>query len=212
MDPKTTDPLAFFSEWFVEPLVVADRTVASIMEAINAHPLADDQSAQDFFLPLRERSNAPGRQRIWCENQENFYCFVRTGAMNQADPPVYFESCLDLERDGGIPRSKIIPPGDGIDVEHTLVSPTFTGFLWHALGHHICLRLDWGGHLAESVGGVQFPAPVHVGDAFWNPPGREFPAGFTCLVGEDALVIETWGAAFRTDAARASFEERYLGG
>jgi len=36
-----------FNEWFAEPIVAIDNSVAGIIDALNRHPLADDQIEQD---------------------------------------------------------------------------------------------------------------------------------------------------------------------
>jgi hypothetical protein len=203
MNPRDVDPIEFFNEWFLEPIVVTDHSVAGIIDALNRHPLADDQTAQDYVMPTRRCRERAGRFRIYGENQDVYYCFVYDGDETKLDPPVYFESCLDLKIDYGINESDII----GND--HVLVANRFTDFLWQMLGHHICLRLESSGQFSDGVTGICSDDPIQLNHSFINPLGREFPAGYTCFVSDDVICIPGWGAAFLTAVARKAFINRY---
>src|SRR5437016_10865343 len=102
MMPLNDDPLEYFSRWLTQPIVPAGpRSVLSVLDALNRHPLAQDETAQDYVMPPGRYREKPGRFRIFGENQDTWYCFVYEGTEMQADPPVYFETCLDLKRDHG---------------------------------------------------------------------------------------------------------------
>jgi hypothetical protein len=58
-------PIDFFNEWFTEPIVITDPSVAGVIEALNRHPLADDQTAQDYVMPTRRCRECPSRFRIY---------------------------------------------------------------------------------------------------------------------------------------------------
>lgn len=197
-------PVDVLGRWFAEPLVLGgDRSVAGVLDALNQHAFAQDESAQDYVMPARRYREQAGRFRIWGENQDTFYCYVRAEQAGEADPPVYFETCLDLARDHGY------DPAEIVDGDSVLVCPRFTTFLWHMLGHSICLRLEPGDCLAEEVNGVTFSGVCKMDASFVNPLGHEFPAGFTCYFGTDAICIPDWGAAFRTQQAREAFLNRF---
>lgn len=149
-------------------------------------------------MPLRRCREHAGRIRIWGENQDTFYCFVYDGDELKPNPPVYFESCLDLSTDYGINQS------DVFDGDHVLVAETFTHFLWHMLGHHICLRWEFHDHMNDSVNGVKF-TDVNIDDSFHYPLFREFPAGYGPLFRHDTICIPDWGAAFLNRNARDAF-------
>lgn len=201
MNPRGAHPIVFFNEWFAEPIVVTDPSVAGVIDALNRHPLADDQTAQDYVMPTRRCRERAGRFRIYGENQDTYYCFVYEGDESKIDPPVYYESCLLADHG--------IDPAFVIDGDHVLVADRFSDFLWQMLGHHICLRLESGGHFKQPVTGIVWHGVVKLGDAFVNPMGREFPAGFTCFACDDVLCIPDCGAAFRTSQSRDSFIARY---
>jgi hypothetical protein len=173
------------------------------MDALNRHPLAGDQTAQDHTIPVQDARDHPGRFRIYGENQYAFYCFVYDGEETKTDPPVFFETCLDLQIDCAVASADIIG-GD-----HVLVAIRFSDFLWQMLGHHICLRADFGDQLSSSVTGIVCNEPIELDDAFINPLGREFPAGFTCFVSDGVICIPDWGAAFLTAESREKFVAKY---
>ena len=198
MDTAKIDPILHFNRWFTKPIDVNDRTVLAVVEALNQHPSADNQTAQDYVMPLRRCREHAGRFRIWRENQDTFYCFVYDGDELTANPPVYFESCLELAPDYGIDQS------DVIDGDHVLVARTFTDFLWHMLGHHICLRCDFHDHMNPTVSGLQFN-DVEPDNSFRFPLCRAFPAGYGPYFRHDTIFIPDWGAAFLNRDARDSF-------
>jgi len=154
-------------------------------------------------MPMRRCREHAGRFRVYGENQDVYYCFVYEGDESKTDPPVYFESCLDLHNDYGINQSDII------DGDHVLVADRFTLFLWQVLGHHICLRMESGGQFSNDVTGVVFNGDLELDGSFINQLGRDFPAGYTCFVSDDAICIPDWGAAFLTARSRESFMTRY---
>lgn len=201
MNPRSAHPINFFNEWFAEPIMLTDPSVAGVIDALNRHPLAGDPTAQDYVMPIRRCREHAGRFRIYGENQDTYYCFVYDGKESKIDPPVYYESCL-LEEHG-------IDPAFIINGDHVVVADRFSDFLWQMLGHHICLRLESAGHFKQNVCGIVWDGVVKLDERFFNPTGREFPAGFTCLMSEDALCIPDWGAAFRTSQSRECFMARY---
>jgi hypothetical protein len=203
MNPRDVHPIAFFNEWFAEPFDVQDYSVAGIVDALNRHPIAGDPTAQDYVMPMRRCREHAGRFRVYGENQDVYYCFVYEGDESKTDPPVYFESCLDLHTDYGIDQSDII------DGDHVLVAERFASFLWQVLGHHICLRMESGGHFSSHVTGVVFNGGVDLDASFINQLGSDFPAGYTCFVSDSAICIPDWGAAFLTARSRESFMTRY---
>jgi hypothetical protein len=197
-------PIDYFNKWFAEPIAVVDNSVAGIIDALNRHPIADDTTAQDYVMPISRCRELAGRFRIYGENQDVYYCFVNEGDEYKTDPPVYFESCLDLKVDYGFDDSDIL------NNDCLLVADRFSAFLWQMLGHHICLRMESSDHFSPSVNGILFGIEsVNPRDSFINPLGREFPAGFTCLVADDAICIPDWGCAFLTSQSRDSFMIRY---
>jgi hypothetical protein len=190
------------SYWFARPLLIsASQSVAQVLDALNDHPLAQDEQAQDYVMPKKRYFDNPGRFRIWGENQDNFYCFVTARDSNAIDPPVYFETCLDLVRDCRIDPTHVLPGNCVLVTEH------FTSFLSFMLAHHICLRLEKGSHLANAVNGIVFSQPLKTCCNLTNPLGREFIAGYTPYVGQDVICIPDWGAAFRNQSAREQFVE-----
>lgn len=198
------DPLVYFGRWTTEPVVPSDgRSVLSVMDALNRHPLARDESAQDHVMPAARYREKAGRFRIFEENQGTWHCFVRSGDELLDDPPVYFETCLDLKQDCGFPESGIL------DGNHVLACERFTGFLWFLLARHFCLRMEAADYFAPGVHGILSEKELVPDGAWVNPLGRNFPAGFTCYVGEGTLCVPGWGAAFLNDAARDRFLRRF---
>jgi hypothetical protein len=193
-------PIAYFNRWLADPIdVVGEPSVRSLVDALNRHPLARDETAQDYFVPPHRYREHPGRFRILGENQDLWYCFVEEGREIEPDPPVYFESSLDLEIDHACPAQDII------DGDHVLVCERFTDFVWHMLGQQIAIRLEGNGLYAPGVSGVLFDRPVAIRHPFFNPLGREFPAGFTCYIAPETICIPEWGAAFLDEESRRRF-------
>lgn len=203
MNPRNVYPIDYFNPWFVEPIVVNDNTVAGVIDALNRHPLSDDETAQDYVMPARRCRERPGRFRVYGENQDNYHCFVYEKDALSAEPPVYFESCLDLKRDCGIADADIL------DGDHVRVASRFSDFLWQMLGHHICLRLEWADHLAKEVSGIIFDAGLKLGDEFITLLERDFPAGYTSFASEGVICVPDWGAAFLNARARDLFLDLY---
>ncbi len=199
-DPPS-DPFDFYNRWLVEPIQSTGRTVEDIVGVLNLHPLDLDETAQDGFMRLEHARTAPGRYRVWLENQDIFQCFVEVGRESEVDPPVFFESCLDLDRDYRFTANEILDVGGPC----VLVCDRFTDFLAFALGQLLCLRLDPSPVWRSQVTGVVFDGPVETPDGFVNPLGRPFPNGYTTWIGRDSVCIPDWGAAFLTPRARADF-------
>jgi len=203
VDPLAGHPFDTFGPWFRTPLQLpADRSVRGIVDALNAHPLADDEHAQDYVVRPSRYLERPGRFRIWGENQDNHYCWVRAEQAGEPDPPVYFEShAFDLVKDAHFDPVEIVE-GDSV-----LVCPLFTQFVWFMLAHHICLRGANSPLFAASVTGVQFSRGTTIGldDTFVNPLGRDFPAGWTPFIGVGAICMPYWGAAFLNEEAHRAF-------
>jgi hypothetical protein len=195
-------PIDFFNQWFAEPIIVTNNSVAGIIDALNDHPMAQDETAQDYVMRACFYREHPGRFRIYGENQDNYYCFVNEGDEDKIDPPVYFESHFDLKTDYGFDDSEIVN-------NSVIVADRFTDFLWQMLGHHICLRLESGGNFATDVSGIPFEKDIKLDNSFINHLGRDFPAGFTCFISDDTIYIPDWGAAFLTVQSRDSFVEKY---
>jgi len=203
MNPGSIHPIAYFSQWFARPIHVTDWSVLGVIEALNSHPMSHDENAQDYIMPLRRCREHAGRFRIYGENQDTFYCFVYTGDETKNAPPVYFESCLDFVDDYGL------NPADVIEGDHVKVADTFSQFLWHILGHHICVRMEsWDGW-AASVSGIVFNNLVTLDKRFENPLGCEFPAGYSPYFSQDTICIPDWGAAFLTPQAAKTFLDRF---
>jgi|GEM_PF-6078145 hypothetical protein len=197
-------PIDYFNRWLKEPVQAVDgESVQSILDALNRHPLAQDETAQDYIMPAVRYREMSGRFRVYGENQDNWYCFVYDGDERQSDPPVYFETCLDLKLDHGLAERDII------DGDHVLVCPRFTPFLWQMLAQQLCLRLQSSGQRIPGVHGVTFEEPVAIGDPFVNPLGRDFPAGFETYVSPDAVCIPVWGAAFLNAESGRKFLDEY---
>lgn len=196
----------YFNRWFVEPIPAADGdTVVSVMHALCRHLLAQDETAQDeILLPERYGTN-PGRLHIYVENQGIWVCFVYERDARLPDPPVYFESDLDLQRDHGLADADIL------DGDHGLVCPNFRGFVWHMLGNNLCYRMETSGLYQPGVYGVVFKRnqPVVLDDTFVNPLGRPSPLGDTCFFAPEVICIPTWGAAFLNADSGRRFLDRY---
>lgn len=202
METSKIDLITHFNRWFTTPIEVTEFTVLAVIATLDQHPSSDDQTAQDYVMPLRRCREQSGRFRIWGENQDTFYCFVYDGDEHKPNPPVYFESCLGLLQDYGIDKSDII------DGDHVLVADTFTDFLWHMLGHHICLRHDFHDHMNPDVAGMQFNN-VDLDDSFHCPLCRDFPAGYSPFFRHGTICIPDWGAAFLNSDARDSFVSEF---
>ena len=197
-------PIDYFNRWLKEPIQAADGdSVHSILDAFNRHPLAQDETAQDYIMPPARYREMLGRFRVYGENQDTWYCFIYEGDETQPDPPVYFETCLDLKLDHGFADNDII------DGNHVLVCPHFTAFLWHMLAQQLCLRLESSGQRKSSVHGVAFERSIVLSDLFVNPLGRDFPAGFETFVSPDVVCIPVWGAAFLNAESGREFLQRY---
>ncbi len=196
MNRRDLHPIAFFNDWFAEPFDVRDYSVAGIVDALNRHLslLINPPRLRHATATLPRKA---GRYRIYGENQDVFYCFVYEGDESKTDPPVYFESCLDLNIDYGIKQSDII------DGDHVLVADRFTTSLASAR-HHICLRMESGGLF--SCDGIVFKDNLEL-DAFVNgSAGTSWR--YTCFLSDGAICIPDWGAAFLTARSRASFMTR----
>lgn len=197
-------PITYFNRWLSEPIAVgSDANARAVVDALNFHPMVKDERTQDYVMPPNRYNESPGKFRIFGENQDTFYCFLRAGDEVEVDPPVYFESCLDLKMDYGLSDSQII------DGNHIEVCPEFTNFIWHMIAHLICIRLEFGPALRADVNGLVFDGEVHLRGEFMNPMGSQFPAGNTCFVSEDAICCPDWGAAFLNEEVRAAFLARY---
>ncbi len=196
-----------FNRWFRRPIVVGPNLpVEDVLDLLNAHDIGQDEAAQDYIMPPRRYREHPGRFRIYGENQDNWYCFVKEGAEALSDPPVYFES-QDLIRDYRIDPEDV---ADGA----VLVSSSFRAFLCYILACQICVRTRSSGYFAEGVSGVRFPflRPLALDAedaAFHNPLDKPFPAGGTCLIGEDVICVREWGAAFLDSGSRDAFMKRH---
>lgn len=203
MNAISQHPIDFFGPWFNEPIHVTDWSVYGVVETLNQHPVEQDQDAQNYIMPIRRCRERAGRFRIYGENQDTFYCFVLEGEETKSAPPVYFESCLDFVEDYGLSREAII------DGDHVKVADSFQQFLWHILGHHICLRMNASSAYTPLISGVVFDGCVSLDETFVNPLGSEFPAGYTPRFSNDTICIPDWGAAFRTTNAAQKFLDRF---
>lgn len=197
------DPLEYFNRWLTQPITpTSGRSVLSIVDALNRHPLAQDEAAQDYVMPAARYRERPGRFRVFGENQDTWYCFVYEGEELTMDPPVYFETCLDLRLDHGYSDRQIIG-GD-----HVEVCPRFTDFLWFLLGRYFCIRLERASFFAAGVHGITTKGRIALDDSFVNPLGREFPAGYTGFLGPETICVPDWGAAFLNVESGRRFLER----
>lgn len=204
MNPLDQDPLEYFRPWMTEPIMPSSgRSVLSVVNALNNHPLARDERAQDSIMPPSRYGEKEGRFRFYAENQDCWHCFVQAGAELEVDPPVYFETCLDLRRDCGCSDAEILG-GD-----HVLVCQRFTDFLWFLLARHFCIRLEGADYFAPGVQGLHAGHEIAIDGSFQNPLGREFPAGYSCYVGDEAVCVPEWGAAFLNRASCDRFLWRY---
>lgn len=189
-----------FGTWLDPPLIIPDgQTVLQVLNSLNDHPFVKDETAQDYVMPTRRHLEEPGRFRIWGENQDNFYCFVDAKEASNTDPPVYFETCLDLVRDCKITPEEVLPGNVA------LVTASFQSFLTFMLAHYICLRLEKGKYLADDVNGIVFSKPLEDCSGLTNPIDRQFLAGYTPYVGDGMICIRDWGAAFRCEEVRDLF-------
>ena len=203
VNPLSAHPIAYFNEWLAEPIDRTDDSVAAVIELLNRHPMMDDETAQDYVMPLSRCREFDGRYRIYGESQDMYYCFVYEGDEAKSDPPVYFETDLDLVEDLDVDEADII------DDDHTLVADRFSDFIWQMLGRYVVLRTESGGLFSDNVSGVVFDEPIKLDDSFVNPTGRKFPAGFTCYFSNDVICAPDWGAAFRCAPAAELFISRY---
>jgi hypothetical protein len=200
MKPAGFACIESFCNWFAPRLVIgASQSVTQVLDTLNEHPLVYDGLAQDYVMPKNRYYESRGRFRIWGENQNSFYCFVAAKDANAVDPPVYFETCLDLIRDFRVDPAMVLSGNCVLVTEH------FSSFLTFMLAHHICLRVEKGAHLATEINGIVFSQPNPVCDGLRNPLGRGFIAGFTAFVGNNVICIPDWGAAFRHQTAREDF-------
>jgi hypothetical protein len=196
-------PIDYFNRWFAEPVgVTGEVSVQSVLDALNRHPIAQDETAQDYIMPAVRYREKPGRFRIFGENQDTWYCFVYAGTESLCDPPVYFETCLDLKLDHGFSDAEVI------NGDHVMLCPRFTTFLWHMLGSQICIRLKRNQNYAVGVHGVQCGG-INIDDSLINPLGRIFPAGFTSYFSRDVIFVEDWGAAFLNAKSGREFSARF---
>ena len=197
-------PIDYFNQWSTIPIRSACSSVLATIDGLNAHPLATDITAQDYVMPSKRYFESPGRFRIYGENQDVFYCFVLQAEADASNPPVYFESCLDLITDYGIDPDSII------DNDHALITPTFERFLWHILGHQLCLRMERASYMIPSVCGSLFEKTEHCfSKHFTGMLGTNFFAGYTALFALDTVVIPDWGAVFLDPSARTRFVSAY---
>jgi hypothetical protein len=204
VNPLDEDSLGFFNRWLAQPIAPLNgRSVLSVVDALNRHPLARDEQAQDYVMPPARYREKAGRFRVVGENQDNWFCFVYDGAESQVDAPVYFETCLDLRGDHGYGDAEILG-GD-----HVEVCPRFTAFLWFLLGRQFCIRFEGADCFAPGVQGIYTEGRIILDDSFVNPLGREFPSGYTCFVGAEAICVPDWGAAFLNARSRRRFVERF---
>lgn len=203
MKTSRNDPIDYFNQWFEEKIEISNNSVASIIDSLNKHSLSEDLNASNYVMPSSRQFECDGRFRVYGETQDTYYCFVYSGDELKTNPPVYFESCLELEADYKI------NPSDIIANDHVEVATQFSDFLWQILGFHICFRYKSDNYFAKEVQGVLFDGMVELGDEFFNPTGKEFPAGFTCFISDEAVCVPDWGAAFLNKEARDSFIAKY---
>ncbi len=206
LNPSESQSIEYFNPWLAQPITVKGDSALATLDALNNHPIASDEAEQDYIMPRGRYREAPGRFRIFGENQDTFYCFLRAGDECKSDPPVYFETCLDLVKDHGFKASKII------DGDHVMVCPRFTQFLWHILGHYVCVRMTFSRTLSDGVNGIVFNEDVALDEAFVNPLRSEFPAGNTCFFSNGVICVPEWGAAFLDLESRDEFVKRYAPG
>jgi len=201
LNPNAID---YFNRWSQIPICVEGTSVRAIIDALNKHPLATDTTAQDYVMPPKRYFERAGRFRIYGENQDVFYCFVNLVDADSQNPPVYFESCLDLISDYGIDPKCII------DNDHALVATSFENFLWQILGYQLCLRMERAAYMQSDVCGALFTHEEHTfAQDFRMMLGNEFFAGCTALFDDDTVVIPDWGAAFLNGDAKARFLATY---
>ncbi|PSB53384.1 hypothetical protein [Chamaesiphon polymorphus] len=207
MNPLQIHPIDFFSKWFAEPIKPSDYSMIGIMTAIDKHPISQEEPSQDGIVPLEYSRLDPGHFRIFVENQEVFTCFVLAEDELKADPPVYFESCLDLAEDYGFKSSEII------DGSYVLLCERFSDFLWHMLGHIISVRDISSDLFANNVNGITFDPyrerKLELDDSFICPMNREFPSSYTCYVSDRVICTPGWGAAFLNEEACTEFIDKY---
>jgi hypothetical protein len=199
-----SNAIDYFNRWSKTPICVEGTSVLAVINALNEHPLSTDTTAQDYVMPPKRYFERAGRLRIYGENQDVFYCFVNLADADFQNPPVYFESSLDLIIDYGIDPKYII------DKDHAIVATSFDKFLWQMLGHQLCLRTERAAYMQSDVCGVLFIHEEHsFSQRFTMMLGNEFFAGYTALFAEDTVVIPDWGAAFLNGDAQARFLATY---
>jgi hypothetical protein len=199
-----SDPICYFNRWLNEPIMLqTEFSVLNVIESLNHHAMAQDETASDYIMPTGRCREAPGKFRILGENQDGWYCFVYEGEEARANPPVYFDSCLDLKIAYGFSDTEII------NNDHVLVCSQFTSFLWLILGRQICLRMEGSGLYRSSVSGIVFSQNVQANDYFVDPLERQFPAGQSPMFSECVIYIPYWGAAFLNEESRDNFLEQY---
>lgn len=199
------DAISEFNSWFRVPIQLgldSEPSVEQVLVAIDGHPLSSDEWAQDYVMPPSRFREHARRFRVCGECQDTWFCFVKAGDECKPDPPVYFESCLDLVEDYGLDPAEIVD-------ETVVVADGFRAFLWHMLASQICLRHEKSSHLCDSVSGIQFEEVLELDGHFSYPLRRPFPAGFTSFVSPGAIYIPGWGAAFRSEREREDFVRIY---
>jgi hypothetical protein len=206
----STNPIDYFNNWLKEPVNMTESySVLTVMDALNIHPVSQDETAQDYFMPKQRYRESAGRFRIYGENQDGWYFFVYAEDEHKSNPSVYFESCLDLVIDCGFPECDIIKSHKMIEEEHVLICERFDLFLWQMVGQQICVRAEGNEFYREGVNGINFFDDIRLGESFANPIGSECPSIFTCLISERAICAPGWGAAFLDEAERLDFIEKY---
>ena len=194
-------PIDFFNQWFREPIQVEKgASVKQILDALNEHPLAEDE-AQDYFMPARRYREEPGRFGVYGENQDLWTCFVYEGQELLTDPPVYFSTCLDLQEDYGYKPEEII------NGDHVLASRSFVRFLWSVLGQQICIRIEETTLFKSGVTGCFFDSALPRNETFQNPLENEH-AGLACYISPKTLWCLDW-AAFLDAESKQRFLETF---
>jgi hypothetical protein len=164
------------------------------------HERLDDQTVNDYEVPLGRVWEEPRYLRVYGENQDNWYCGILNEHLEDPDPPVYFDSRAMPVEDLGFPLDGL----DLVDGHFICVSDTLSEFLLGMTVRQLAFRDTPSPFFRAGVCGAQYPyvpALVRLQLIF------EFPAGFNPYMGEDVLHLEDWGFAARTPEALARLQQ-----
>jgi len=172
------------------------------MNSLNSHPISQDESVQDYIVPAYRYEEEEGKFRILGEEQDNWYCFLKSDNLGRYSP-VYFESCLNIEKDYGIDK-RLIVNGDS-----ARISNSFTEFLWQLIGMRICLRDTNADYFKDEVCGISIDRQdLKLKPDFSVPENCQFPY-YICHFSDSAICVPEYSAAFKNKSIMDRFINEY---